>query len=316
MHHAVVAVGVDNGGTWIRITGIDAKGRTVWSLRKPSPTVQKLPAFLHRHLKAFRGILDSLAVGSRGVWKPAARRSIKYALRGLAKEIVVMSDVEAAWLAAFSPHPRFAFPLPKGRGHRLTFSPQGEGGRRPDEGIIIISGTGSIAYGRTARGAFARAGGLGPEKSDEGSGYWIGKKWLDHKFPSPPKGERAAARGDRGEGASAVRRVAALAPLVIRKAKNGDPLAGLIIKEAQYFLSQLVVQLTRTLKINRIVPLSFSGSVLENKWFRSGLLRSLAKQDVQFNLVHKKMDPTIAPLTHTLSPLRVARGKMGRSRRV
>jgi hypothetical protein len=43
---AVVAVGVDNGGTWIRLKGIDKRGRGVWSLKKPSPTVDDLPAFL------------------------------------------------------------------------------------------------------------------------------------------------------------------------------------------------------------------------------------------------------------------------------
>src|SRR5260221_10462001 len=140
MKAAPKAVGVDNGGTWIRIQGIDARSRRVFTLKKPSPTIEKLPAFLHKYLKRFRGKLNVLRVGSRGVWKQAARRSLKRALRGLAKNIVVMSDVEAAWLAAFK-----------------------------SEGILVISGTGSIAYGRTAGGRSARAGGLGPEKGDEGS---------------------------------------------------------------------------------------------------------------------------------------------------
>src|SRR5499427_9513678 len=44
-----------------------------------------------------------------------------------------------------------------------------------DPGIVIVSGTGSIAYGRNARGEAARAGGWGYVLGDEGSGYWIGR---------------------------------------------------------------------------------------------------------------------------------------------
>ncbi len=41
-------------------------------------------------------------------------------------------------------------------------------------GVVVISGTGSIAYGRHESGRTARAGGWGYAISDEGSGYWIG----------------------------------------------------------------------------------------------------------------------------------------------
>ena len=42
-------------------------------------------------------------------------------------------------------------------------------------GIVIVSGTGSIAYGRNEQGEAARAGGWGYVLGDEGSGYWIGR---------------------------------------------------------------------------------------------------------------------------------------------
>ncbi|MGA7380934.1 MAG: BadF/BadG/BcrA/BcrD ATPase family protein [Terriglobales bacterium] len=42
-------------------------------------------------------------------------------------------------------------------------------------GVIVIAGTGSIAYGRNAGGQTARAGGWGFAISDEGSGHWIGR---------------------------------------------------------------------------------------------------------------------------------------------
>jgi N-acetylglucosamine kinase-like BadF-type ATPase len=42
-------------------------------------------------------------------------------------------------------------------------------------GVVVIAGTGSIAYGRNAEGQTARAGGWGFAISDEGSGHWIGR---------------------------------------------------------------------------------------------------------------------------------------------
>ncbi len=42
-------------------------------------------------------------------------------------------------------------------------------------GIVVVSGTGSIAYGRNADGEASRAGGWGYVLGDEGSGYWIGR---------------------------------------------------------------------------------------------------------------------------------------------
>jgi N-acetylglucosamine kinase-like BadF-type ATPase len=44
--------------------------------------------------------------------------------------------------------------------------------------VVIISGTGSIAYGRNAAGEAARSGGWGYVLGDEGSGYWIGRAAL------------------------------------------------------------------------------------------------------------------------------------------
>jgi glucosamine kinase len=62
-------------------------------------------------------------------------------------EIQVVGDMEIALAAAFGGGP----------------------------GVIVIAGTGSIAYGRDAKGRTARAGGWGFAVSDEGSAYWIGR---------------------------------------------------------------------------------------------------------------------------------------------
>lgn len=45
-------------------------------------------------------------------------------------------------------------------------------------GVVIISGTGSVAFGRNAKGEESRAGGWGPTLGDEGSGFWIAREGL------------------------------------------------------------------------------------------------------------------------------------------
>ena len=45
-------------------------------------------------------------------------------------------------------------------------------------GVVVIAGTGSIAYGINHEGYAARAGGWGHVIGDEGSGYWIGRHAL------------------------------------------------------------------------------------------------------------------------------------------
>lgn len=53
-----------------------------------------------------------------------------------------------------------------------------EAGAPGQPGVVIISGTGSISYGRNAAGQAARSGGWGYVLGDEGSGYWIGRAAL------------------------------------------------------------------------------------------------------------------------------------------
>jgi len=236
---APTSIGVDNGGTWIRMVGLNSKGRCVWTFKKRSPTVDKLPHFLKKHLHRFKDQLNGLAVGSRGVWKPSKRRTVKRALHGVAKNIVVMSDVEAAWMAAFG---------------------------KNKEGIVVISGTGSIAYGQKKDGTIARAGGFGPEKGDEGSGYWIGKEWLQRT-------------GRVKDLRKSVRNIASIAPKVLARAKRKDPIALGIIREAQDELATLVGNLAHRLRIKR-VSVSCTGSVFADSWFQSGFFRALNPLDM------------------------------------
>ncbi len=82
----------------------------------------------------------------------AAHEEIAAAVSKIVAELIpakieVVGDMEIALEAAFGPAP----------------------------GVIVIAGTGSIAYGRDAQGRTARAGGWGFAVSDEGSAHWIGR---------------------------------------------------------------------------------------------------------------------------------------------
>jgi len=56
-------------------------------------------------------------------------------------------------------------------------------------GVIVIAGTGSIAYGRNAAGETARAGGWGFAISDEGSAHWIGRTAVSEAMRAADEGQ-------------------------------------------------------------------------------------------------------------------------------
>jgi glucosamine kinase len=131
-------------------------------------------------------------------------------------------------------------------------------------GVVLIAGTGSIAYGRNSSGRCARAGGHGPDKGDEGSGYDIGRRAVT-------AAERAHREGhprtdlanllpqtsgvERGEDLGAwltpakATELASLVPVVVMAARNGDEEAGTILADAAKSLAALVIEVLRKLDL-------------------------------------------------------------------
>lgn len=136
-------------------------------------------------------------------------------------------------------------------------------------GIVLIAGTGSIAYGIDKNGKLIRAGGWGPILGDEGSGYWMGLEALK---------TIVKAEDERGPDTlltykiinyfniSSLRElvtlihqkkvtrssVAALVPLIIESAKEGDKAAKDIIDRGIEELAFLVFTLGKKIKEERI----------------------------------------------------------------
>ena len=238
---AVWRVGVDLGGTWIRVVAFDARGRRR-RIRRPAPRLDELPTFLGQLWRKWglgrTGAL-SLVVASRGVWTSAERSRQVRRLRPLARRVSVIADVEAAYLGAL--------------GERA--------------GILLLSGTGSMALGRDERGRWTRAGGWGPLLGDEGSAFWIGRQWLRETMATT--GFLPARRMLRSR--DPVARIAALAPGVLRRAREGSSRAGRIVAPAQGALANLLVEVARRRDRRAPVTVSWAGGLLEDARFRAGV---------------------------------------------
>lgn len=148
------------------------------------------------------------------------------------------------------------------------------------DGINVISGTGSMAYGRRGRRG-ARAGGWGELFGDEGSGYWIGIQGLrafsrmsDGRLPVGPL--RDLLRQHLGLTADldlvdvvlnrwhgGRREVAALSRPVVDAARRGDLVAGQIVADAVAELVRLVAatRIRLGFEPGETVPVSYSGGM-------------------------------------------------------
>ena len=148
-------------------------------------------------------------------------------------------------------------------------------------GVIVIAGTGSIAYGRNSNGQTARAGGWGHAVSDEGSGHWIGRAAVAAALRATDEGNEPASAllsgimkfwnvGTRGElvlaaNASPAPDFAALLPAVLAAADSGDPDARNILARAGTELANLAgIVIRRLFPAESAVPVAMSGGVLSN----------------------------------------------------
>jgi N-acetylglucosamine kinase-like BadF-type ATPase len=175
--------------------------------------------------------------------------------------------------------------------------------------IALISGTGSLAWGRNRSGQTTRAGGWGPLLGDEGSGHWIAMQGLravlrefDGRGPatklsqSLPEPLRV---DDHRELPLQVRslprdRLAALAPWVGHEAEQGDPVAQQILDDAAQQLAALVLAVARRLDIGPTLPLLVvtGGVLLHSQRLRQRLVARLEQQGLPVAAVDPLADPT------------------------
>jgi N-acetylglucosamine kinase-like BadF-type ATPase len=265
--NAEISVGVDLGGSWLRVRAITREGRPVFAAKRPAPLTKNFAPLLKSILKKSRCPFPGvLTVASRGVWTPVERRRLGAALRGLAKKIFVLSDIEAAWHAAFQ-----------------------------KEGVVVVAGTGSIALGRDGRGRQKREGGLGPFLGDEGSAFWIGRAWLRTQAD---KGRALSILRQLRGNPQPVRWIAQHTHAAVRRAAHGDRLARAILAEAQSHLAHLVLRLSNQLRFSGDIPVSWGGQLLSEAAFRKPWAAALTalgrKHGKRFRFIPPSIDAATA----------------------
>jgi N-acetylglucosamine kinase-like BadF-type ATPase len=164
------------------------------------------------------------------------------------------------------------------------------------DGINIVAGTGSIAYGEFESRS-ARAGGWGELFSDEGSAYWMAREGLslfskmsDGRADKGPlyalMREHFRVRADLdvcaavyGPPPLARSEIAALAPIMARAARAGDTRVLRIFEAAAQELAAIVHAVRDRLAVPPRValPVSYSGGLLQS----SGLLLPLLEGVLQ-----------------------------------
>jgi N-acetylglucosamine kinase-like BadF-type ATPase len=151
-----------------------------------------------------------------------------------------------------------------------------------NDGINIVAGTGSIAYGEFASRQ-ARSGGWGELFSDEGSAYWIAREALtlfsrmsDGREPRAPlyhlMRDRFGLKEDLdlcavvyGPPLMSRSRLASLAPLVAEAAREGDSSARGLFEQAALHLAAIVHAVYDQLHIphETRIPVSYSGGMFK-----------------------------------------------------
>ncbi|HEX8850182.1 MAG TPA: BadF/BadG/BcrA/BcrD ATPase family protein [Gemmatimonadaceae bacterium] len=262
---SAIVVGVDGGGTKTRVVVADERGKSLADVEGPASAVR--PGQAERSADVIaetvkRALEEAemssvmprvLCVGVAGVGREPERQALWQALAGreLAEEVLVHADATIALDDAF-----------------------GDGA-----GVMLIAGTGSVAFGRSPAGVIARCGGWGPNIGDEGSGAWIGRRALSVVTAASDGREpetaltgailTAAQVNDVNDliawaAAATPALLATLAPAVISEAEAGDLRSNAILSMAVEELVLHVRALARQLFVDEraAVPVALTGGLL------------------------------------------------------
>jgi len=250
-------VGIDAGGT--KTVGLlaDASGQVIAKARGGGANLQvqgELGAekVLYDVLETLEppGPIAALCLGMAGVDREAEKEVVAGMLRrlGLRRSVRIENDAFIALVA----------------------------GAPERSGIVVVAGTGSVAYGVDAAGESARSGGWGYLLGDEGSAYWLGHaavrrgiRAADGRGPATNLGDLVSHKLGLEVPAGLVawfydqerfrHRVAELASLVEEAAAGGDAAAEELLDEAALHLVRAARAVARRLSFTGDFPLVLSG---------------------------------------------------------
>jgi glucosamine kinase len=159
------------------------------------------------------------------------------------------------------------------------------GARGERFGILILAGTGSVAFGINRAGESLQVGGWGYLLGDEGSGYWIGLEALKTFVRAVDEREQNAFEKDSllpqkvaetlnlsnprdiihwTYSQPRVRDIAQFSKIVFELAEADDLVALVIVQNAISYLSQHIDVLRHRLNDYQL-PIAFAGGLLDNE---------------------------------------------------
>lgn len=181
-----------------------------------------------------------------------------------------------------------------------------------EDGINVISGTGSMTYGER-QGTGCRVGGWGELFGDEGSAYWVATQGLnafsrmsDGRLTRGPLytliKERLQLSGDLDVVSVVIDKwagnrgsIASLATTVCEAARMGDEASARILSAAADELVALIETTRRIVGFtdHETVPVSYSGGMFSDERFLALFLAVLQELPAKYDLRRPLLDPAV-----------------------
>jgi N-acetylglucosamine kinase-like BadF-type ATPase len=179
-----------------------------------------------------------------------------------------------------------------------------EGAISDGEGCILISGTGSIMYGKNNAGKYFRLGGYGRKIGDEGSGYLIGRQGLNAVSKDfDGRGEKTLLTTYLKKnfkitsGHDLITKVykesfdiSSFAPFVLKAATQKDRVAKRILLNEAIELSNHIKAMKKLINAKKI-KVAFSGSLISINNYYSDLLKKKIKSTITGVKIIKPENP-------------------------
>ncbi|MDR1138392.1 MAG: hypothetical protein LBK70_00760 [Clostridiales bacterium] len=290
-------IGIDGGGTNSRLLCVDEHQKQIGDIvygggtNIASNSCDYVKDNLHRLLDGFyaktslsRQDCLGVCIGSAGVDSSMHVKMMQKSIRGLGYEckIVVVNDG--------------LLPL-------ANYVDKGK------LGIVLISGTGSIAYGMDKMGNTIRVGGWGHILDDGGSGYWIAIQALHCAFCAYDGRGKPTVLTDMllshfgiqdladcigtvyGEYSKDKSKVAQLSRLVMQGALQGDTICNDILVQAAKQLSILATSLLRRLNTQDANVVVNGGNILGNYILMDNFVKTIQESYPAVNVIKAQKDP-------------------------
>ncbi|MFH2021808.1 MAG: BadF/BadG/BcrA/BcrD ATPase family protein [Patescibacteria group bacterium] len=167
------------------------------------------------------------------------------------------------------------------------------GGTDNPNAAVLISGTGSICYGRNDQGASARVSGMDYLLADQGSAYYIGYRVIRHAVKSHDGRENKSQLEDLVAGHFRIpnisqlkdhvynppltkNEIASLAKLCYQAHETGDETAKLILDQAVEQLAMMVTTVAKRLNLeDKRIDGVIAGSVMACEYVKTNLVLKL-----------------------------------------